>query len=562
MQKTCKQCGLQFEITKEDVKFYDMISPVYKWDKYQISNPTFCPTCRDQRRLAWRNERKLYKRKCNAAWKNIISIYSADSNYIVYSQNEWWSDKWNWMDYWIYFDFNKSFFEQFNELFLKVPKMNMIWSNNENSNYCNLVADLNNCYLVFESSNNEDCLYGYWLQKCKNCVDSNYLHECELCFESENCYWCYDSKFLQNCKNCSQSSFLKDCIWCKNCFGCVNLQNKEYYFLNKKYSKEEYSKIINELHLENFLNLKKFKKTFADFSKKNPNKYAQIQKSENCTWDYIENCNNCVECFHAHESENCKYSEHVWRNAKYVMDASTAGRNAELIYESINCGINAYSMMFSSQCWSCSDVLYSINCHNISNCFWCTWLKNHEKYMILNKQYTKQEYETLIPKIIEHMRSLWEWWEFFPTKLSPFAYNETVAQEYFPLNKQQVVQKFWKWKDTDEKLTEITKIIPAEKLPDDINDIPDDILTWAIKCEISQKPFKIIHEELKFYRENNIPIPHLHPELRHKERTNLRNPRKLFNRECDKCNKSIQTTYAPEREEIVYCERCYLKEIY
>ena len=26
-----------------------------------------------------------------------------------------------------------------------------------------------------------------------------------------------------------------------------------------------------------------------------------------------------------------------------------------------------------------------------------------------------------------------EWGEFFPSSLSPFGYNETVAQEYFPL---------------------------------------------------------------------------------------------------------------------------------
>jgi CxxC-x17-CxxC domain-containing protein len=42
----------------------------------------------------------------------------------------------------------------------------------------------------------------------------------------------------------------------------------------------------------------------------------------------------------------------------------------------------------------------------------------------------------------------------------------------------------------------------------------------------------------------------------------LRNPRKLFDRKCDKCGKDIKTTYAPDRPEIVYCEECYEKEIY
>jgi len=43
---------------------------------------------------------------------------------------------------------------------------------------------------------------------------------------------------------------------------------------------------------------------------------------------------------------------------------------------------------------------------------------------------------------------------------------------------------------------------------------------------------------------------------------NLRNPRKLYERNCDKCGEDIQTTYEPSRPETVYCEECYNKEIY
>jgi len=111
-------------------------------------------------------------------------------------------------------------------------------------------------------------------------------------------------------------------------------------------------------------------------------------------------------------------------------------------------------------------------------------------------------------------------------------------------------------------LPKATKIIPAEKLPIDISNIPDDILSWAIQCKDTQKSFKIIPQELKFYRENNIPIPRLHPDERHAQRMKLRNPRRLYDRKCNKCEKQIQTTYSPARPEIIYCEECYLKEIY
>ena len=92
--------------------------------------------------------------------------------------------------------------------------------------------------------------------------------------------------------------------------------------------------------------------------------------------------------------------------------------------------------------------------------------------------------------------------------------------------------------------------------------VPDDILNLAITCEVTSKPFRIISQELEFYRKHNLPIPRRHPDQRHLDRMSLRNPRKLFQRECYKCDVKIQTTYAPNRLEKVYCENCYNKEVY
>jgi len=60
-------------------------------------------------------------------------------------------------------------------------------------------------------------------------------------------------------------------------------------------------------------------------------------RSENCSGGQIEDSKNCTYSFHAYDAEDCKYAEHVWRNAKDCMDVSTAGRDAELIFETINC---------------------------------------------------------------------------------------------------------------------------------------------------------------------------------------------------------------------------------
>ncbi|MDD3302345.1 MAG: hypothetical protein PHN31_02235 [Candidatus Gracilibacteria bacterium] len=616
--KICRQCQTKFDITDKDLEFYEKISPVFKIHhpnplligdgieksfsrkdndlggglkeiKYLIPTPTLCPDCRQQRRLAFRNERKLYKRTCDATGKPIISIYSPDKPYKVYNQEFWWSDKWDALKYGKEFDFSKSFFHQIKELLDSVPKQCLIGANNTNSEYTNLTANNKDCYYIFESSNNENSLFGYWLQKSNNCVDCNFIHECENCYECMNCYNCFESKFLFSCKNCRNSYFLEDCIGCNNCFCCTNLVNKEYYIFNKKFTKDEYFKEIQNLLLNNIT-----KQRFIDFSKKQVKKNLRILNSDNCIGDQIENSKNCINCFHSHDAEDCKYGEHVWRNAKNCVDVSTAGRDASFIYESINCGIQTHNFKFCVQCWSGSNIMYSFFSDNINNCFGGVGLKN-KSYCILNKQYTKEEYEKLVPKIIEHMQKTGEWGEFFPSSMSPFGYNETVANEYFQLNSDDILNchselvsesskgikslfndsglnpegqstllhgQIFNWSTYEQPFPKVDKIIQALKLPDDISQIPDDILNWAIECEITKKPFRIISQELEFYRKHNLPIPRRHPDQRHLDRMSLRNPRKLYDRKCDKCKKDIKTTYPPDRLEIVYCEDCYNKEIY
>src|SRR3989339_1492471 len=133
MFQTCKNCAESFEITDSDLKFYDKISPVFAGKKYLIEAPTFCPECRQQRRFAFRNERNLYHRKCALTGKQIISNYGNHTGITIYSQDAWWSDKWNAKSYGRKYNFDKSFFEQFAELMKEVPQLSISVWNSENS---------------------------------------------------------------------------------------------------------------------------------------------------------------------------------------------------------------------------------------------------------------------------------------------------------------------------------------------------------------------------------------------------------------------------------------------
>jgi len=166
--------------------------------------------------------------------------------------------------------------------------------------------------------------------------------------------------------------------------------------------------------------------------------------------------------------------------------------------------------------------------------------------------------------------------EFFPTELSPFAYNETIAQEYFPLTKEEVLNKNYRWRDPDIKQYVITK--KPEELPDDVNNVTDDILNETIGClhggactEQCATAFRIVPQELQFYRNYNLPIPRLCPNCRHYHRLRQRNPFKLWKRPCAcanaahahgaTCTKEPETTYSPESLAIVYCDECYNAEV-
>lgn len=548
MQKTCTITGKEFEITDDDLKFYEKIG---------VPPPTLCPEERQQRRLAWRNERKLYHRKSDATGKTIISIYSPESKVKAYEPEYWWSDKWNAKDYGQYFDSTKSFFEQFQNLFLQVPKMSLLVDGNENSYYVNQSGWDKNCYLCFSADHNEDSFYSQDTYYSKDICDSLLTYRSELCYESLYSRNCYNCRYIQNCKNCSNSWFLKNCIGCTDCFGCVNLRNKQYHFNNIQYTKERYFKKLEALSLGNYSFITLAQKGFFDFTKTLPHKFAEGEGNENVIGNYVSNSHNARECYESSNLENCSFCENI-RGAKDCIDVNRWGQFAELCYDSNSIGEGVYNVLFCDKCWgAASNLTYCIECIGCVDCFGCVGLRNAQ-YCILNKQYTKEEYFILRDKIIEHMKQTGEWGEFFPIEASPFAYNETVAQEYFPLTKEEVLQKGYQWKD-DEPSAKYTG--PKVEIPDTIQETSDDICNQILECEECSKNYRIVKPELQFYRKMDLPVPHKCPDCRHKAHMALRNPRQLWTRNCDNCEKEIETTFAPERPEKVFCEECYLKVV-
>lgn len=571
VQTTCRQCNQAFEVTNADLVFYEKVSPVFKGKKELIPSPTLCSECRNKRRMAWRNDRKFYNRKCDATGEEIFSMYKPNTPFPVYQPKSWYSDNWDPMKYGLEIDWTRPFWEQYYELQSTVPRLGIDIVNCENCEYCNYCGDNKNCYLDIAGEGNEDCYYNLFVKHSKNCVDNTFVYNSTLAYESIQCYESYNvgwSMFLDNCADCF---FCFDLKGCKNCLFSHNLRNQEYRIFNKPVSKEEYEKILHQLKTGSHATIREWKQKWLEYREKNAVCRNMVNlNTENCFGDGIKNSKNCFAVYNVSGCEDSKYLNDVL-DATDCQDLNYSLYKPELAYELISTLSMKYSA-FNMASHYCHNVFYCDLCNNSSNLFACIGL-NHKQYCIFNKQYTKEEYEELVPRIIESMkneggRAMYPsaasgtWGEFFDPKLSPFGYNETVAQEYYPLSREEALQKGFNWSDYVSPPPKVDKIIKANQLPDSIDQIPDDILNWAIECEVSGKPYKIIKQELQFYRDHRLPIPRRHPDQRHLDRMKLRNPRKLFQRKCDQCQKEIQTTYAPERPERVYCEECYLKEVY
>ncbi|MDP4008160.1 MAG: hypothetical protein Q8P68_03120 [Candidatus Peregrinibacteria bacterium] len=549
--KICWQCKEGFEVTNSDRLFLSEVSPVFGGVKFEVPEPMSCPPCRQRQRLAFRNLRSVYMRKCDLTGKPILSTFDKDCATPVYSAEAWWGDSWDGTSFGRDFDFSRSFFEQFAELYHMVPLLQNSVLLTENCDYINGAANCKDCYLCFNMDYCEKC---YYITECKHmlsCVDCLSSNHCELCYECVCCESCYNLKYSQRCMSCHDSYFLADCKQCKNCIGCVNLVGKEYYVFNQEVPREQFEAF--KLRLQNHEEVEKLKKEFAEFSLRFPKKYYHGYSNENFSGDRIQNIKNSYNCFSVSNLENCKYCYYFF-DSKNCMDQDVFGDNAEWMYNCITSGLNSSNNLFCMFTWNSSS--YNLYCHAMSGCsnnFGCSGLKR-KKYCILNKQYTKEEYEALVPRIIEHMKNTpytgqahasacTEWGEFFPPSISLFRYNETQSAEFHPLTKENALALGFRWKNLEEK-------------------IPDANRRDVAICEATGRPFKMIAQELKFYSEQKIPLPHFSSEERHRRRNALQNLPRIYDRACAKCSTPIQTSYVPDKPEIVYCENCYLQEIY
>lgn len=567
--RNCQNCKTDFIIEPDDFGFYK---------KMKVPPPTFCPSCRFQRRMTWRNDWHVFKKTDARTGEKVFSLFPEESPVKIYDRDYWWGDKWDPLTFGRNYDFTKSFFEQFKELMQEVPLPSTSMEQVVNCQYCTNASYIKNCYLVRGATGTEDSAYLIWDHASKECLDSHMTNSCELGYWNVNTITCYRTFFSVDCESSQELVLCKDCVGCNSCFGSVGLRNKSYYIFNIPYSREEYQKKLEEFNLGSKSNFDKLKAKAYEKWLEFPQKYMHGRQNVKVSGDYIYESKNAIDCFRVHEVEDSKYVQNITNGPlRDCYDYSNFGNGAELVYESLVVGSGAYNVKFCSQCFpNNKDISYSIFCNNASDLFGCVSVRN-KKYCILNKQYTKDEYEKLTPKIIEHMKKTGEYGEFFPSALSAFPYKVTAAYEFFPENKEEAKSKGFSWYDIEKPNYKATLF--SKDIPDDIKDLSKSILNEVIECEHKNNcghecthAFRVIQQEVDFLLRMNLPFPRLCTNCRHEERLLLRNSPVLYSRTCmcekeehthkGKCLSNFETSYAPDRLEKIYCESCYNKEVY
>ena len=476
------------------------------------------------------------------------------------------------------YNFEKPFFLQFRELLEKIPHPNLFIGKCIDTFYGNHIGEFRNSYLASAAWSGENIAYASRCSFCKDSMDMYITANCEFCYDDISSEKCYETFFSHNADSCTSSYFLYDCKNCINCFGCTSFRNKSNCIWNVQYTKGEYEKKLKDLDVGSFKNLEKIKKDFEKLKLNIIRRFAHVVNSTNVSGDDISYANNSQSCFG------------VWKDVKdnkFLMNSFSIKDSydgyglglVELLYESVDAGVNGSRQLFVFTVWECLNAEYCFNCHGCNNIFGCIGLRN-KNYCIFNKQYSKEEFFKLRERIIEQMNKIpyfdkkgneYRYGEYFPTEISPFGYNETIAQDYFSLSKEEILKNGYNY--IEKEKPEYQATILAKDLPDHIKDTDESILIAVIECDFCQRPYKIIKNEYLFLKKFNLPIPRKCFECRHQERFKKVNPPRLWHRKCmcnkknhfhgaGKCKVEFETSYAPERSEIIYCEKCYQQEVY
>lgn len=545
--KICVNCKNEFSIDSGDLMLYEKIG---------LKIPGQCFECRMKQYSAFWVFGKFRKGVSDLSGESLITILPNNPRYPIYKSREWWGDAWDPMQYGMEYDSSRPFFEQLKELQENIPRPHQTGENSTNCDWCDDVWDSKNCYLSRSLSKSENLSYSYRIIESKDCFDIALSFNLQNSYDCVTCHNSFNLNFSESSRDCIDSYFLFDCRNCQNCFMSYNLRNKQYCIRNKQYTKEEYFKELENMKLDSYKNIENLKKEFEDILQNDAVHRENFNlKTTDSVGNYLNNCDKCINCFTWDDSQNCRNS----LRGLYSKDSiDQLGTWHTEVSGANSCVVRGYQI--KNSCWS--DARYSEYldlCKEVEYCFGCVGLRK-KKYCILNKQYTKEEYENLKNKIISDMERAGEYGKFLPYSMGLCGYNLSNGSIYFPdVKKEEVVKLDGYWSEEDMSSVDG---ISSLQLPDSILDTKIEITSQALICPETKYRFNISKDEYEFHKNKKFALPRIHFDLRMIKKAKRTAVLKSYPYKCTFCGNDIMAYYPPEwGYKKIACEECYKQNI-
>lgn len=282
------------------------------------------------------------------------------------------------------------------------PRISVSGYQNQNCPYGNAIYNSKNCYVCFDMDSSENCIYCGTVTRTRSSVDCEDIWDSELCYEGYeiyNSYNCDYSRFLRNCSDCKYSY---DLLNCHNCFGCSGLRRANYHIFNKPYSPEDYAARLTFLAKQP---KEEIARQVEELKLQIPHNASRHFNAENCFGDNIQNSKNCFYCFSIKNVHDGAYLYDVYTvYGERNEDAYDCyfGVDYHNCYEGIQVG-DGWNVNFAHYCEHIRDSEFTEACFNSNYLFGCIYI-NHGEYRILNKQYSKSDWQTEVAELREDLK--------------------------------------------------------------------------------------------------------------------------------------------------------------
>jgi hypothetical protein len=304
--------------------------------------------------------------------------------------------------------------------------------------------------------------------------------------------------------------------------------------------------------------------------------------------DYVNNSEdnkNCYLLFAAQKNEDSLYGRLVYR-CRFSIDSDFIA-DSELCYECFDLR-KCYNSMFSDNCEASSDLLFCFNMRDCQNCILCTNLR-HKSFHILNKPVSKEEFEQKKKEILSVHSNLEKFRKEFEkiraSSIVKFAHQVRCYKSSgdYMFNTHEVYFGF------DTENSKNCKYVTDAEGTIGCWDMNNTYYRPELNLDVmgSLHTYNVKHSTYIMYSSHIEYSDSLHNcencfgciGLKKKKYCILNKQyekteyEKLKNKIIEQMKKDgiygdflppyeFETSYAPDRPEVIYCERCYQNEIY